>query len=256
MSRAAGPWAPPPYEQPGGDGQVYFKVLPPIPGLVTVWRDGLTLVNQLRAMRSQHPAAGPKAALLAKALADMERAIVAGELQVAALTDVQVTSRIRSTQVRPDNPRGPRLLTAIESRPIRPLGSPVPLFSVGQADVSLMDKATQRRAARKPYWRAQEFGYGGNVGRVVRGAFFPGGVRPDPGQFRVHPVFLRSSSTRVHVMKIGRPIEERAFLRSGAMAAALERSRIWRGIERRTLAEMRRAATFRSPAMPPRPSRP
>lgn len=246
MSRAAPPYAPGPYQQIGPDGQEYFKVLPEVRGLVQLWVDGTATVNQLRALRNRHPAAGPKAALLARALTDLEVQIKAGEIVIAQATDNAVRDRIRATAVRQGT--SDRMYKAIESRPIRPGGSPLPLFAVGQVDISILAKATLRRGARKPYWGAQEFGYTGNIGRRVRGLFFPGGVAPDPSQFRVHPVFSRTTSTRVSaVMHIQRPIEERAFLRSGVMSAALLRQRLWRQIERDALAELQRALRLRAP---------
>lgn len=245
MSKASGPYATEPYRQPAG-GQVYFKVLPGIPGLASAWLEGLRLLRDLGTLN--HPAAPAKRALLARHLAEMEIKIKAGEIAVAEATDIAVRERIRATQVRPDNPRGPRMVNAIESRPI-PYPN-LPAFAVGQVDISVLDRATTRRGANRPYWPTQEFGYTGHVGRAVRGAFFPGGVRPDPAQFRVHPVFLATRSTRIGVMKIGRPIEERAFLRSGVMAGALLRERMWRSIQSDAIKEVGRILTLGTPRRP------
>lgn len=234
MSKAPGPYAPPPYRQPAG-GQVYFKVLPGIRGLATAWVEALRLYNELRTV--PHPAAPEKRALLARHLAQMEERIRAGEIVVAEATDKFVRDRIAGTQVRPDNPKGPQMVNGIQSRPI-PYPD-LPAFSVGQVDISVLDKAATG-VSGKPYWATQEFGYTGHVGRKLRGSFM--GTRPDPGQFRVHPVF--TTGAPYYKMTIQRPIEERAFLRSGVMQGALLRQRMWKQIEAEALREVTRILTF------------
>lgn len=233
--------APPPYVQPAPDGNTYFKYLPEVRGLVRVWADGTALVSQLRGM--PHPAAKPKAALLAHALTQLESEVLAGEITVAEATDISVRAKIEATRKRPPNPSGPQMENSIVSRPVRPLGSPLPLFAVGLVDIDILDRGTTSRSGGT-YWRTQEFGYGGFVGHQVYGFFEPGRARPDPAQFRTHPIFAAGPGAR---MTIGRPIEARAFLRGGVADGALMRERLWKAMEARALIELRRAATFVGP---------
>lgn len=234
MSKAPGPYAPPPYRQVAG-GQTYFKVLPGIRGLSQAWIEALRLYNELRTV--PHPAAPEKRALLARHIASMEEKIKAGEIAVAEATDVYVRERIAATQVRPDNPNGPKMIAGIKSRPI--VYPDLPAFAVGQVDISVLNKAATG-VSGKPYWPSQEFGYAGHVGRKMRGSFM--GTRPDPSMFRVHPVFTVGKPW--YKMTIQHPIEERAFLRSGVMAGALLRQRMWKQIEAEALREVTRILTF------------
>ena len=234
MSKAPGPYAKPPYRQPAG-GNIYFKVLPGIRGLATAWREALRLYAELA--KVPHPAAPEKRALLALHIASMEEKILAGEIVVAEATDAAVRARIAGTQVRPDNPSGPAMLNGIQSRPL--IYPELPAFAVGQVDISVLNKAAMSSSG-KPYWATQEFGYTGFVGREVKGSF--GGTRPSQSLFRVHPVFTTGSP--FYKMTIQRPIEERAFLRSGVMSGALLRQRMWRQIEAEAVRDLTRILTF------------
>lgn len=237
MPKASGPYAPPPYEQVGADGRVYYKVMEGVIGLQGAWQQGFRLLSEMRAIN--HPAAPAKTRLLVKHLGEMEKRIKAAELLVAQATDDFVKARIKATQVRPDSPRGPKLIGAIESRPIR---FPVlPALAVGCVDIEMLSKATTRPGASKPYWRSQEYGSTHLVGRTLRGFFQPGNARPSQSQFRQHPLFQTSSQGAL--MTIGRPIEERAFLRSGVMQGAIFRRRLWREIELQALKELRQIVT-------------
>ena len=234
MSKAPGPYAPPPYRQPA-NGQVYFKVLPGIRGLATAWVEALKLYGELA--RVQHPAAPEKRALLGRHIAAMEERIKAAEVVVAEATDAFVRERIAATQVRPDNPKGPQMLNGIKSRPL--VYPDLPAFAVGQVDISVLNKAAMSPSG-KPYWATQEFGYTGFIGRQVRGSFM--GTRPSQSMFRVHPVF--NPGAPFYKMTIDRPIEERAFLRSGVMQGALLRQRMWKQIEGEAVRELTRILTF------------
>lgn len=239
MSRAPGPYAPGPYRQPGSDGRTYFKVLPGIHGLGQFWLEALKLYEDLG--RINHPAVPAKRALLARVVADMETSIKAGELIVADATDAAVRERIQATQVRPDNPSGPAMLTGINSRPL-PYPD-LPFFAVGQVDIGLLNRAATSQGSGKPYWPSQEFGYTGNIGRVVRGAFMPGNSAPSGADFRVHPIFQAGASPN-KLMRIQKPIEERAFLRSGVMQGALLRARLWGQIEKQAVRDLTRVVTL------------
>lgn len=240
---APGPWAPPPYEERGPDGKTYYKIAPPIPGLIRTWTELGKLINDYRALaRRGHPAAAGKAQLLARVAAELEKKMIQGEIAVAEHTDVSVRERIKLTQKRPDAPQGASMIHGIESRPIK---FDVPLFAIGQVDIGILNKAATRPGAQKPYWRSQEYGSSHIVGKRPRGYFQPGSAPPDPGQFRVHPVFTAASGGPR--MRIRRPIEERAFLRSGTMAGAILRRRLWTSIQKQTVAEMQRVLTLRGP---------
>lgn len=241
---APGPYAPPPYEQTFG-GPVYFKILPGIQGLNTLWADALRMRARLIALQPKHPAATRKRQLLDLHLANMRDEIRAGELFVAQKCDEYVRARIKDTQRRPD--RSGRMYRGIESRPIPyPL---VPAFSVGLVDISILDKATTERSG-KPYWRTQEYGYTGHKGRTVRGFFMPGMVRPSASQFRVHPIFRTGTGFGAR-MTIDRPIEERAFLRSGTMQAGLLQARMWNTMQAKAVVEVNKIITFGGPGVRP-----
>lgn len=246
MSKAPGPYAPPPYGLPA-NGTTYFKVLPGINGLAAAWLEGLRLMRDLGTLT--HPAAKAKRQLLARHLADMEGKIRAGELLVTDATDDFVRQRIAATQVRPDNPHGPVLINAIKSHPI-PYPD-LPAFAVGQVDLGILDKRAKARTSTKPYWRSQEWGSAHNVGRQIGGSFMPGAVAPDQSMFRVHPIF--QAGVGGGILTIQRPIPERAFLRSGVMQGALLRQRLWRQIERDAIAEVTRIVTLGGPVGRRRP---
>lgn len=123
-----------------------------------------------------------------------------------------IRARIRATAVRP--PTTGTLEEAIRSQPLL---TTIPAGGVQIADIDVLDEATTRvneRTGRvyKPYWRAQEYGYEGNVGREVRGFFQPGRAAASPQQKRAHPYFEAQFGPK---MVIGDPIEERRFLRDG-----------------------------------------
>lgn len=241
MPKAPGPYASPPYEQVAVDGRQYYKVMQGVVGLSGAWQQGFRLLSELRSIK--HPNAEIKARLLVKHLAEMEKKIKAAEFLVAQETDNFVKARIKSTQVRPDNPHGPRLIGAIESRPIKfPL---LPALAVGAVDIQILNKATTRPGASKPYWRSQEYGSSHLVGRSLIGFFQPGRARPSQAQFRRHPIF--ESNSEGAKVTIQRPIEERAFLRSGVMQGALFRRRIWREIEIQALQEVRQIISAGGP---------
>lgn len=239
LGQAPGPLAPGPYRQVGSDGRLYFKVLPGIRGLAVVYVEALKLFRDLGALN--HPAAPAKRQLLAKVIADLETEIRAAELLVAQATDDAIKRNIAATQKRPN--RTGNMAAGVESRPL-PYPD-FPFFAVGQADLQRLDNSATG-VSGKPYWPSQEFGYKGNVGRTVTGGFMPGNVRPDPSQSRVHPVFQAGASPNTR-MRIQNPIEERAFLRAGAMEGALLRARLWKQIEKKAVADIRRVVTLGAP---------
>jgi hypothetical protein len=128
----------------------------------------------------------------------------------AVKVDELIRARIRTTAVRP--PTSGALEGAIQSRP---LPSTFPAGAVGIADLDPLTAATMRANANEPYWRAQEYGYSGNVGRRLRGFFgdSPPGTSPASGaEFRHHPYFFTGPGPR---MVIRQPIYSRHFLRDG-----------------------------------------
>lgn len=136
----------------------------------------------------------------------------------AIKADELIRARIRATAVRP--PTSGRLESGIISRP---LPTTWPAGAVGIADIDALDKAAvnPRFHAAGPYWRTQEYGYAGHVGRRVPGYFQPGGARPSGAEFRVHPYFEQVGGAGgraprgTPAMVIRKPIEARHFLRDG-----------------------------------------
>ncbi len=133
----------------------------------------------------------------------------------------------------------------IESRAVRsilPGGG-----AVGIADIQHLVQATLRPSAKSTtpyYWRAQEFGSSHNVGRVLLGVFQPGEAAPSEEQFRTHPAFeSRPTGQKRFLMRIHRPIPERAFLREGAWEAYLYRKTRFQATEAAAIEKMRQIAS-------------
>ena len=182
------------------------------------------------------PALARSYILLMRTIADLERAgdprvihwrrIFDGLLndyrrisgQAPVIADEAIRSRIRATSVRPTTSQ--RMERAIVSRRfITGVEATFPSASFGIADLNVLNEATMRPGARKPYWRAQEYGYEGNVGRIVPGYFEDSAgnqFAPNQAQFREHPYFVAQRGKGTPAMVIGRAIEARHFLRDGS----------------------------------------
>lgn len=97
----------------------------------------------------------------------------------------------------------------------RPIQFALPTGSIGIADIPALDAVVNPRSPRYgPYWRTQEYGYAGHVGREVKGGFYSAGgggpYKPTAADFRQHPIFIPGKGGK---MVIGRPIRARHFIR-------------------------------------------
>lgn len=251
------------------DGRTYFDVLGAPQGLVQMYslviqaidkcrveeRQAQALANaekdaQRRAVRQQIVSYWRANGLrLDKALRDFRQALDRIARETAAVADARIVNHIDQTQVRPDTSRGVRMRDSIESRavPTRP-----ELGIVGIARVATLNKGTRRGGKGQPFWEAQEFGTDAHVGRIVKGYFMPGRSRPSAVQFRQHPEFRRQGRGKgVPAMKIGRPIEERGFLRKGVEDAGRYRARKLKVAERKLVGHLQAVASSRPPKPPP-----
>ncbi len=120
-----------------------------------------------------------------------------------AIKEAEATSRVR-----PDTGGGggPRLGDYV--------GASAPLPAV-EGSVGINDEDVLY--SNVSWWWTNEEGYGGHIGREIRGLFDPGHDAPSPAQFRVHPLF-----TPMHGGKgtIQNPIPARHFVRDGGQQAA------------------------------------
>lgn len=140
-------------------------------------------------------------------------------IEGAAESEEFVRLRLESSRSGRPDATG-RLQAAIQSRP---LVSGLPAGAIGIGDLGTLNRATTRSSRGrkyKPYWRAQEYGYSGNVGRIVPGYFQPGDSPPSQDEYRAHPYFTRVHYTKGEgetppAMVIGEPIEARHFLSNG-----------------------------------------
>jgi hypothetical protein len=132
------------------------------------------------------------------------------------------------------------------------LGISAPLTSVpGSVGVNFMPALD----ANVSWWWTQEQGYSGHVGREIRGFFFDAGFtspsRPDPAQFRVHPLFAsRSDQLADFGAGLGKrggvggkgtiknPIEPRRFVEHGGQQVLGMWHRMIQAAESRFVAEI------------------
>jgi hypothetical protein len=210
------------------------------------------------ATREQRRIGGPQAA----AFAAMERQVLVayenfnrGLEETARLTaakaKVAMLAKLRATAKRPDNGRGPKIGHLLDAYPLD-LG-PLATGVVGIAPHDKLDQA--------PWWRTQESGYAGNVGRRLRGFYFDAGgggrgrvpaglsgplaglagqaigYAPSQGMFRQHPIFETGPGP---AMTITRPIVARHFIRDGANAARTEWRRGIRSVQAKAVRDLAR----------------
>jgi hypothetical protein len=152
---------------------------------------------------------------------------------------------IRQTAVRP--PTSGRLESGILSRA---LPTAWPAGAIGVADIERLDltavNPNYHGKGKKSYWRAQEYGYSGAVGRIVPGFFMPGRSRPSAAEFRNHPYFERAgvdpatgkSPKGTPAMVITKPIRARHFLRDGTAEFIAWREREMSRINRTAINRM------------------
>lgn len=228
---------PPPYEELAEDGERYFKILGTPPELVRTY-EYLLEAAELAARIPGYQAQGIEIDLLLRQMQDEVRT-AARVTAIQAITLIR--QRIEATRVRPKGDG--RLAASIAAKPVPgPIGAAGGSVGIGAIDELNVGTLRPSGGAKVPfYWRAQEFGSDHLVGHEVIGVFQPGGVAPSQSSFRSHPFFEtrgKGQGAR-YKMVIARPIEERGFLREGAMEAAELRRAEFRAIESRAVDKMR-----------------
>lgn len=214
------------------DGGTYFAILGPSINLVR------SIQNIIAAERIYLTYPGGKgrdqAAALAIIRAELETAVHASGVATAQFAEERARSILEKRIVRPTTPKPDHLRDAIIARAIRGAAN---WGAVGIGDIESLDQF--------PYWRAQEFGSTHLVGKQIRGFFFDGGqmFAPDPTQRRQHPIFLPMSGPK---MTVENPIKGKAFLTEATIEALNFRYRLWRNIEKSSVAQVRsvRVATL------------
>lgn len=236
-----------PFGVPAPDGNTYFKVLGPPPGMIDTF--GVLAAEQSALRRRTDPYGIAMLVQVTNILRTFRAELDVVARQIATTASANVVRHIKATAVRPAQGRSrpKRLQDAIVSRPIH---TPLPMAMVGIGDISELDQVVGPDG--KPYWRAQEFGSDHLVGARVIGAFMPGGARPDPAQYRQHAEFVVggkvAGTNKPALMIVRNPIEERAFLRQGVEDAAIVRRSRLNAVKGGLMAQMRAAATGAAPA--------
>jgi hypothetical protein len=238
-----------PFHRLGPDGRTYFDVLDPPRGLGQLYA---VLVAHTRTFGTEAAAANYPAAkaywngwrlAFQKGIVDLEVTMAKAAVEASLVADAVAKNVLKATQVRPDTSKSRHLEDTFFSR-----HTPTPVVELGVA--GLFDERALSKASRGGgiYWEAQEFGTDAHVGREVRGFFMPGRSRPSQADFRVHPEFQATKGPR---MTIGRPIQERGFLRRGVEAA-------WKRRDTRIISARREVAnllrSFRASSVPPPPA--
>lgn len=182
------------------------------------------LFGDLLEARARFLAAGARtqAAEVARVFAATQAEFTQIERDITAMATQRIKDKIRQSAKRP---HAGGVTGEMSSHVIsQPIASYPSIAGVGVALYSELDKTVNpNSASREPYWRTQEYGYSGHVGRVLHGLYFGagfggGGVPANPAEFRQHPLF-RPGGKGTPPMTIRKPIEARFFLRDGAAEA-------------------------------------
>jgi hypothetical protein len=144
----------------------------------------------------------------------------AAELNMAAsktaiAADKAIVIALKAKMVRPPTGMRPGLADVIWSTPVQ--AGP---FSFGEVEIAWLSKLEQAvGTSGEPYWRTQEYGYAGNIGRQIFGTFMGAGGSSLPSQleFRQHPIFMPGQGGPG---TIDRPIPGKHFLKEGTAVAA------------------------------------
>jgi hypothetical protein len=91
--------------------------------------------------------------------------------------------------------------------------------------------------ANVPWWWTNEEGYGGHIGREIRGYFQPGSASPSMSQFREHPTFRPGGKGKGIIQN---PIPERRFVERGFERVVPEWNALCEAAKRRFMAEVAR----------------
>jgi hypothetical protein len=230
---------PAPYEELAEDGERYFKILGTPSALITTY-EYLLEAAELAVKFPGFQAQGIQIDLLLRQMEDEVRSTA----RLTALQSVQfIRQRIEATRVRPK--RGDeKLVSSILSTPVPgPIGPAGGSVGIGAIDALNIGTLRPSSNSKVPFfWRAQEFGSDHLVGHEVIGVFQPGEAAPEgPGPNRTHPFFQArgKGQGRRYKMIIRNPIEERGFLREGAMEAAEFRRGAFKTIEARAVDRMK-----------------
>lgn len=181
------------------------------------------LFGDLLEARARFLAAGARvqAAETAQVFAATQAEFTRIERDIAAMATQSIRNKIRQSAKRPSGGESGEMASHVLSAPIPSYPS---IAGVGVASFAELDKTVNpNRSSQEPYWRTQEYGYAGAVGRELHGLYYNAGfagrgVPANPAEFRVHPLF-RAEGPKLPKMVIRRPIQARYFLRDGAAEA-------------------------------------
>lgn len=205
--------------------------------------------------------------LMLRAYADFNRNLDQVAADTAADAKRRILSILALRQKRPNTGMGPHLRGAIVCRPLK-LG--IGTGAVGIADVDRLNAVTNPFGPQYgPYWRAIEEGTRRHVGRRITGAFFGTGLgsgpfRPNPGDFRRHPIFVTSAQGAREFadagfsggfgpkggksggrMRIRRAIDPQHFIRDGAKLAEIRWRREIARVQAQAMREIAAATQVR-----------
>lgn len=166
--------------------------------------------------------------LIEKAYAEWQRELQTLATVTAARATAHIQERIQATAVRPGTGNDPHLINLIVSRPVTTLGFIT--GQVGVADEQELDRAVNPYGPQYgPYWKAQEYGNPGLVGRQLFGAFYgaggsPPGYLPSSTGGNKDPIFITKAqgASPVGRMIVKRAPQARHFIRDGANLALIE----------------------------------
>lgn len=186
-----------------------------------------------------HAAGSPRAAKYDRIGAELIRELDLASRRSAQKADAFIRSRLRQSEVGRPSP-----VSGTLERHIKSVAGTRGAFGI--AEVEELDRAVNpRQGDKRPYWRAQEWGYSGNIGRKVPGVFQPGEAKPSGAEFRNHPYFeqrsARAAKSKVPAMVIKRPIPARYYLRDGTADAVAYNAKLRLDAEARARVALRAA---------------
>jgi hypothetical protein len=170
----------------------YFQRLNPPKGLAGGYVELLDAIDICTARAAQATTPAERTFFLAKreevrrALDKMWKEYDALSTAAAAHADQAIVRRIRATAVR--GRTSGRMEAGVVSHA---LTTTWPAGAIGIADIDILNATAinPQYQSAGTYWRTQEYGYAGHVGRIVPGFFQPGQSRPSAAEFRNYPYF-------------------------------------------------------------------
>lgn len=151
--------------------------------------------------------------------------------EIAVIARKEIVNAEQSSRVRPDTGGGggPRLEDSIG------VSTPIPrsLGSVGINDEDVLEHNGVG------WWKTNEYGYGGHIGRQFIGAF--DGTRPDPNRSREHALLRIGKGPGTGKGTIKEPIPERRFVLAGGQVAEAEWHRRVRASRERMVSRVEEA---------------